>query len=295
MELFRRSWGRAAAPSVEAGSKIAGSDAQQHAVHDTCAVEPSCQVSRSAAGPLRRASPAQRSYMVALRQRCRQNEGSSVESTAAAGPGAALVALHRTNATQLHQPAPGSRTSKASRVLMSSRLPPTFAPDWIPKLASSGDVKQLQAGVELQRPPASELQSLEPESSAPVLQTTPAGATKRKRSRTPDAESPSSTQRQYKAAPSGEGEGSVVVIRNGGPVEVWDGADWDYNEHAAVLQEQLEEERAARVAAERRIRQLEHRLQMAVDEATRHTTATVKRLTKENQRLVQRLASASPR
>ena len=287
MELFRRSWGRAAAPSIgqeddEAGSKIAGSDTQQHAVHDTRAVEPSSQGSgsRQPQGPLRRASPAQRSYMVALRQRCRQNDGINVASALAAGSGGAPVALHRTSASQPSLTV--SRSSKASRSLTSSRLPPAFSPDWIPKPAVSVDMEQLQATIELQRPPPRE------------LQTTPAAAT-RKRSRAPDADSPNSTQRRFAEAACGEGGGSVAVIHSGGPMELWDGTEWDYKERAAELQEQLEMERAARVAAERRARELEHRLQIASDEATRHTTATVKRLAKENQRLVQRLASAAPR
>ena len=45
--------------------------------------------------------------------------------------------------------------------------------------------------------------------------------------------------------------------------------------------------------AERTIRELEQRLQVASDEATRHTAATVKRLVKENHRLVQKVAASA--
>ena len=155
-------------------------------------------------------------------------------------------------------------------------------------LAGSADVKPLQPTA----PPPSELQPLdgkplETTPSAPELQATPPGA-KRKRSRTPDSDSPDSTEARI-----GEAGRSVAVVHSGGAVEVWDGAEWDHKERAAMLQNQLAAERAARVEAERRVRELERRLQIASDEATRHVTATVKRLTKENQRLVQRLGAAA--
>ena len=73
---------------------------------------------------------------------------------------------------------------------------------------------------------------------------------------------------------------------------MWDGEDWDHKERAAALSEQLEAERAARSEAERKVRELEQKLQVATEEASRHAAATITRLTKENQRLVMKLAAA---
>ncbi len=245
---------------------------------------------RTRAAPLRRASPAQRSYMVALRKRCRQNGPSpfapAVAEMSANGP----PALQHITSPQSH-PAPASSASKASRALASSRRPPAFSPDWVPKprqitstnLSGAADVMLLQPSA----PPPSELQALERASSVAELQASPPGV-KRKRSRTPDGDWPENNQPRVD-----EDGGSVAVIHSGGAVEVWNGDEWDRKERAEVLQDQLAVERAARVEAERRVRELEHRLHFASEEATRHATATVKRLTTENQRLVQRLAAAA--
>ena len=240
---------------------------------------------RRHAAPLRRASPAQRSYMVALRKRCRQNGPSPFHGSANASS-----ALQHTGSPQLRSSAV-SCASKASRALASAHRPPAFSPEWVPKpqqtassmLGGATAVERLQPTA----PPPSELQPLDRASSAPELQVTPPGA-KRKRSGTPDGDSHDRTQ-----SPICEAGDSVAVVLSGGTVELWDGAEWDHKERATMLQNQLIVERAARAEAERRVRELEHRLQIASDEATRHATATVNRLTKENRRLVQRLAAAA--
>ena len=144
-----------------------------------------------------------------------------------------------------------------------------------------GDAQQLHPTA----PSPSELQGLDRTASAPELQTTPPGAAKRKRPSCPGSSSPSSRPRLS----TGD---SVAVVGSSGHVEVWDGEDWDHKERAAALSEQLEAERAARSEAERKVRELEQKLQVATEEASRHAAATITRLTKENQRLVMKLAAA---
>lgn len=299
MELFRRSWGSPAARSVPIGvPPQQASDARR------CCNSTRSEAGRSAGAPLRRASPAQRSYMMALRKRCRQKAPSSLLSAPVVGAGNASTAVH-TSPVSLHVSVDthASHVSKASRALASSRRPPAFSPEWTPtstqlSITSSLLTVQADAGqLQPTAPPPSELQSLGPATnstqrtaSAPELQVSPTGATKRKRTGTPD--SSSSDRTQPRLVDSGD---NVAVVDNNGLVEVWDGDDWGNKHRLAVLHEQLAEERAARMEAERQVRELEQNLQVASDETTRHLIATVKRLEKDNQMLLQKVEATASR
>jgi hypothetical protein len=306
MELFRRSLGAslvglsggtassAAATSPNNGRVGAHQTVlarrSPQAAAAPAAVRPSPEVGRRQNAPLRRASPAQRSYMMALRKRSRQDRltTSSPGSAIAAGTAssaAVAAALCRTSSSPL-----GPSVVKASQALAAARRPPAFAPEWTAASARGspagsnqmlGDAQQLHPTA----PSPSELQGLDRTASAPELQTTPPGAAKRKRPSCPGSSSPSSRPRLS----TGD---SVAVVGSSGHVEVWDGEDWDHKERAAALSEQLEAERAARSEAERKVRELEQKLQVATEEASRHAAATITRLTKENQRLVMKLAAA---
>ena len=56
----------------------------------------------------------------------------------------------------------------------------------------------------------------------------------------------------------------------------------------------LEEERASRAAAEERLRICEQRLRLAQEEGAQQAAATIRRLTKENQRLMLKLSREKP-
>jgi len=89
-------------------------------------------------------------------------------------------------------------------------------------------------------------------------------------------------------------EPSVVVIESGKDAQVWSESDWSRKESTEALLRALEEERASRAAAEERLRVCEQRLRLAQEEGAQQAAATIRRLTKENQRLMLKLSREKP-
>ena len=93
---------------------------------------------------------------------------------------------------------------------------------------------------------------------------------------------------------SSHDEPHVVVIESGKDAQVWSESEWSQKESTEALLRALEEERASRTAAEERLRICEQRLRLAQEEGAQQAAATIRRLTKENQRLMLKLSREKP-
>ena len=220
------------------------------------AIAPSSALGSPAMGerhnaPLRRASPAQRSYMASLRKR---TSSGAISVASAAAATAVPAALHRVGSAPLGPCAQSPPVGSCTR-------PPAFSPEWSAASSARGSPCAPPAGRPLvaTAPVPSELDGLSRAASAPRTGnwSTPPGSSSGKRKRSSSGhDSPSHTQRQRLSSSSAGGNALAVVGGNAG-LELWSGADWDLKERAVQLLRQLEAERSARSSAEARVRLLE--------------------------------------